>query len=40
MHAVVRRGGSGTAETLRRVFQRRPGLAPSDYRDRFGLTPL
>src|SRR5215469_18453672 len=40
VHAVARRCGFGTAETLRRVFQRRLGLAPSDYRDRFRITPL
>jgi len=34
--AVARRCGFGTAETLRRAFQRRLGVAPSDYRDRFG----
>jgi transcriptional regulator GlxA family with amidase domain len=38
--AVARRCGFGTAETLRRVFQRRLGVAPSEYRDRFRLTPL
>jgi transcriptional regulator GlxA family with amidase domain len=40
LHAIARRCGFGTAETLRRVFQRRLGVAPSDYRDRFRLTPL
>ena len=40
VHAVARRCGFGTAETLRRVFQRRLGLAPSDYRDRFRITPF
>jgi transcriptional regulator GlxA family with amidase domain len=40
VHAVARRCGFGTAETLRRVFQRRLGLAPSDYRDRFRITSL
>jgi transcriptional regulator GlxA family with amidase domain len=40
MHAIARRCGFGTAETLRRVFQRRLGVAPSDYRDRFRITPL
>ncbi len=40
VHAVARRCGFGTAETLRRVFQRRLGLAPSDYRDRFRITLL
>ncbi len=38
--AIARRCGFGAAETLRRVFQRRPGVAPSEYRDRFRLTPL
>ncbi|MGV9378773.1 hypothetical protein ACWDRB_23345 [Nonomuraea sp. NPDC003707] len=33
--AVARRCGFGTAETLRRTFQRLVGIAPSDYRDRF-----
>jgi transcriptional regulator GlxA family with amidase domain len=33
--AVARRCGFGTAESLRRAFQRRLGVAPSDYRDRF-----
>lgn len=37
--AIARRCGFGT-ETLRRVFQRRLGVAPSEYRDRFRLTPL
>jgi len=32
---VARACGFGTAETLRRAFQRRLGVAPSDYRDRF-----
>jgi hypothetical protein len=31
---------STTEPTLRRVFQRRLGLAPSGYRDRFRITPL
>lgn len=38
--AIARRCGFGTAETLRRVFQRRLGVAPSEYRDRFRLTPV
>jgi transcriptional regulator GlxA family with amidase domain len=38
--AIARRCGFGTAETLRRVFQRRLGVAPSEYRDRFRLAPL
>ncbi|MEV2274538.1 helix-turn-helix domain-containing protein [Nocardiopsis sp. NPDC049922] len=36
--AIARRCGFGTAETLRRAFQRRLGVAPSDYRDRFRST--
>ncbi|MFC0627608.1 GlxA family transcriptional regulator [Kribbella deserti] len=32
---VARRYGFGTAETLRRSFHRRLGVAPSDYRERF-----
>ena len=33
--AVARRCGFGSAETMRRAFNRRLGVAPSDYRDRF-----
>lgn len=33
---LARRYGFGTAESLRRAFQRRVGVAPSDYRERFG----
>jgi len=40
VHAIARRCGFGTAETLRRVFQRHLGLAPTDYRDRFRITPV
>lgn len=40
VHAIAHRCGFGTAETLRRVFQRRLGVPPSDFRDRFRLTPL
>ncbi|MFG3438283.1 GlxA family transcriptional regulator [Nonomuraea sp. NPDC047897] len=36
--AIARRYGFGTAETLRRTFHRRLGIAPSDYRDRFRST--
>ena len=37
---VARRCGFGTAETLRRVFQRRVGVAPDSYRRRFrGTAP-
>ncbi|MDX6617369.1 MAG: hypothetical protein QOD60_2460 [Solirubrobacterales bacterium] len=32
---VAARCGFGTAETMRRAFGRRVGVAPSDYRDRF-----
>ena len=35
---VARRCGFGTAESLRRAFHRRLGVAPSDYRDRFRAT--
>ncbi|GAA3155456.1 GlxA family transcriptional regulator [Planomonospora alba] len=35
---IARRYGFGTAETLRRSFQRRLGVTPSDYRDRFRST--
>ncbi|MEV4223369.1 GlxA family transcriptional regulator [Nonomuraea sp. NPDC049725] len=35
---IARRYGFGTAETLRRSFHRRLGVAPSDYRDRFRST--
>jgi transcriptional regulator GlxA family with amidase domain len=34
---VARDCGFGTPETLRRVFARRLGVTPSDYRDRFRL---
>ena len=33
--AVARQCGFGTAETMRRAFHRRVGIAPSDYRERF-----
>jgi transcriptional regulator GlxA family with amidase domain len=33
--AVARRCGFGSAETLRRAFVRRVGVAPDDYRKRF-----
>ena len=40
LDVVARRCGFGTAETLRRVFQRRVGVAPDSYRRRFrGTTP-
>jgi transcriptional regulator GlxA family with amidase domain len=35
---LARRYGFGTAETLRRAFHRRVGVAPSDYRERFRST--
>jgi transcriptional regulator GlxA family with amidase domain len=35
VEVIVRQCGFGTAETLRRAFHRRLGVAPSDYRDRF-----
>ncbi len=35
MTAVARHCGFGTAETLRRSFQRRLGVSPDDYRKRF-----
>ena len=35
LETIARRCGFGTAETLRRTFQRRVGIAPSEYRDRF-----
>ncbi|MGH9079202.1 MAG: GlxA family transcriptional regulator [Acidimicrobiales bacterium] len=35
MEAVARRCGFGTAETLRRVFQRRLSVSPDSYRRRF-----
>ncbi|MFI9820393.1 GlxA family transcriptional regulator [Streptomyces sp. NPDC052013] len=38
LEAVARRCGFGTAETLRRTFHRRIGVAPSDYRSRFRST--
>jgi transcriptional regulator GlxA family with amidase domain len=34
---IADRCGFGTAETLRRVFQRRLGVAPDSYRRRFGV---
>ncbi|GGY06742.1 GlxA family transcriptional regulator [Streptomyces djakartensis] len=36
--AIARRCGFATAETLRRTFHRRLGVAPSDYRARFRST--
>lgn len=37
--AVARRCGFGTGETLRRAFHRHLGVAPDDYRKRFGAHP-
>ena len=39
LDVVARMCGLGTAETLRRVFHRRLGVAPDAYRRRFRLTP-
>lgn len=36
LDTIARRYGFGTGETLRRSFHRLIGIAPSDYRDRFG----
>ncbi|MET9390370.1 DJ-1/PfpI family protein [Streptomyces sp. NPDC006624] len=38
VEAIARRYGFATAETLRRTFHRRFGVAPSDYRARFRST--
>jgi transcriptional regulator GlxA family with amidase domain len=38
LDVIARRCGFGTAETLRRVFQRRMGVAPDSYRRRFRVT--
>jgi transcriptional regulator GlxA family with amidase domain len=38
MAVLARRLGFGTAETLRRSFHRCVGIAPGEYRDRFGST--
>ncbi|MER7407928.1 DJ-1/PfpI family protein [Streptomyces sp. NPDC000070] len=38
VEAIARRYGFATAETLRRTFHRRLGVAPSDYRARFRST--
>lgn len=35
---IAARAGFGSAETMRRAFVRRLGVAPSDYRDRFTTT--
>jgi transcriptional regulator GlxA family with amidase domain len=39
VEAIADRCGFGTAETLRRSFQRRVGVAPDDYRRRFHAQP-
>jgi transcriptional regulator GlxA family with amidase domain len=39
VEAIARSCGFGTAETLRRSFQRRVGVAPDDYRRRFQAQP-
>ncbi len=38
VETIARRYGFGTAETLRRAFQRNVGVPPSDYRKRFRST--
>jgi transcriptional regulator GlxA family with amidase domain len=38
LDVIATRCGFGTAETLRRVFQRRIGVAPDSYRRRFRIT--
>jgi transcriptional regulator GlxA family with amidase domain len=38
LEAVARRCGFGTAETLRRVFQRRLAVSPDSYRRRFRMS--
>jgi len=38
VETIARRCGFGTAETLRRAFQRNTRIAPSEYRDRFRST--
>ncbi len=40
LDVVAARCGLGSAETLRRVFQRRLGVAPDAYRRRFRATPI
>jgi transcriptional regulator GlxA family with amidase domain len=35
---VARLAGFGSSESLRRVFQHRPGIAPTTYRARFRTT--
>ena len=39
LEAVAGRCGFGTAETLRRAFNRRLGVSPDAYRRRFGVAP-
>jgi transcriptional regulator GlxA family with amidase domain len=36
VEAVARRTGFGTVETMRRAFNRRLGVSPAEYRNRFG----
>jgi len=38
LDVVPRRSGLGSEETLRRAFQRGPGITPGTYRDRFRTT--
>lgn len=40
LDAIARRYGFGTGETMRRSFRRLIGVAPSDYRNRFGSEDL
>ncbi|MFC7621465.1 GlxA family transcriptional regulator [Microlunatus sp. GCM10028923] len=40
LDGIARRYGFGTAETLRRTFHRILGIAPSDYRNRFGTSTV
>ena len=37
--SIARACGFGTAETMRRAFHRRLGVAPTDYRTRFHQPP-
>ncbi len=38
--AAATRCGSGSAETMRKAFLRRVGVAPDHYRRRFAVAPL
>jgi transcriptional regulator GlxA family with amidase domain len=40
LEEIAHRCGLGTVETLRRVFARRLGASPSDYRSRFNVIPI